>query len=308
MISRRNIRVKVMQTIYTSLTLDEEQKKDKAQKRLHEHFEQSKILLVYLLYFLAEVVRYAATDARQKAAKHLPTAEDLNTNTKIAGNLILVKLQQDEALAKQYKDNKPELIIDKELVKKIYGQLKNTDTYKNYIATDSRQPKEELGIITFILNDLILDNELFISHIEDNFSNWDDDADMLIQLMMAYLHKPGSIQFDHLLTKDKEEFANTLLQTVLAKEKTLQEQIIPKLKNWDPDRIAVLDMIMMEMGLAEFLFFETIPPKVTINEYIDIAKDYSTQQSGQFVNGILDNIHKELVQEGKMKKIAYKKN
>ncbi|MCB0742058.1 MAG: transcription antitermination factor NusB, partial [Chitinophagaceae bacterium] len=113
MISRRNIRVKVMQTIYTSLTLDEEQKKDKAQKRLHEHFEQSKILLVYLLYFLAEVVRYAATDARQKAAKHLPTAEDLNTNTKIAGNLILVKLQQDEALAKQYKDNKPELIIDK---------------------------------------------------------------------------------------------------------------------------------------------------------------------------------------------------
>ena len=84
--------------------------------------------------------------------------------------------------------------------------------------------------------------------------------------------------------------------------------IIPKLKNWDPERIAQLDMIMMKMGVAEFLYFETIPPKVTINEYIDLAKEYSTQQSGQFVNGILDNIHKELVQQNKMHKIDYKKN
>jgi N utilization substance protein B len=82
--------------------------------------------------------------------------------------------------------------------------------------------------------------------------------------------------------------------------------IKPKLKNWDPDRIALLDMLLMQMGVCEFLFFETIPPKVTINEYIDLAKDYSTSQSGQFVNGILDNIHKDLVKENKMHKVAYK--
>ena len=89
----------------------------------------------------------------------------------------------------------------------------------------------------------------------------------------------------------------TLLTTVLEKEKHLESFIIPKLKNWDAERIAALDMIIMKLGVAEFLYFETIPPKVTINEYIDIAKEYSTQQSGQFVNGILDNIHKELVQQ-----------
>lgn len=97
------------------------------------------------------------------------------------------------------------------------------------------------------------------------------------------------------------------LRTVIEKKEHLQSLIIPKLKNWDPDRIALLDMILMKMGVAEFLYFETIPPKVTINEYIDLAKDYSTAQSGQFVNGILDNIHKDLVQQGKMSKTEYKK-
>ena len=84
------------------------------------------------------------------------------------------------------------------------------------------------------------------------------------------------------------------------------ELIKPKLKNWDAERIALLDMLLMQMGICEFLFFETIPPKVTINEYIDLAKEYSTAQSGQFVNGILDNIHKELVKDNKMHKVAYK--
>jgi N utilization substance protein B len=110
-----------------------------------------------------------------------------------------------------------------------------------------------------------------------------------------------------MMSTDKEQFARNLLQTVWEKNEHLQTLIIPKLKNWDPERIAQLDMIKMKMGVAEFLYFETIPPKVTINEYIDLAKDYSTQQSGQFVNGILDNIHKELVLQGKMQKVDYKK-
>jgi N utilization substance protein B len=93
---------------------------------------------------------------------------------------------------------------------------------------------------------------------------------------------------------------------VLEKDEYLQSLIIPKLKNWDPERIALLDMILMKMGVSEFLYFETIPPKVTINEYIDLAKEYSTPQSGQFVNGILDNIHKELVLEDKMHKVNFK--
>jgi len=103
------------------------------------------------------------------------------------------------------------------------------------------------------------------------------------------------------------QFAKSLLSTVIEKKEHLESYILPKLKNWDAERLAALDLILMKMGVAEFLYFETIPPKVTINEYIELAKDYSTQQSGQFVNGILDNIHKELVQDGKLQKTAFKK-
>lgn len=308
MISRRNIRVKVMQTVYTITTLEKEMKPGEAQKILQEHFDQTRSLLVYLTWFLTEVTRYAETDAHQKASKHLPTAEDLNVNTKIAGNEVLWKILDDEALKEQINKVKPETFTDKELIRKTYLHLVETPEYKVYIAKASREKQEEKKIIEFILNDLLLANELFVSHIEENFSNWDDDGEMVVQLLAAYLQKPGSYDFKQMLSPDKAQFARDLLQTVLDKSEYLQELIIPKLKNWDPERIALLDMIMMKMGIAEFLYFETIPPKVTINEYIDLAKEYSTQQSGQFVNGILDNIHKELVQQNKMHKVDYKKN
>jgi len=297
-----------MQTVYTINTLEKEVKPGEAQKILQEHFDQTRSLLVYLTWFLTEVTRYAETDAHQKASKHLPTAEDLNINTKIAGNEVLWKMLDDPSLKEQFLKEKPETFTDKELIKKIYISLVETPEYKSYIAKSSREKQEEKRIIEFILNDLLLANEIFVSHIEENFSNWDDDGEMVVQLLAAYLQKPGSYDFKQMLSPDKAQFAKDLLQTVLDKSDYLQELIIPKLKNWDPERIALLDMIMMKMGVAEFLYFETIPPKVTINEYIDLAKEYSTQQSGQFVNGILDNIHKELVQQNKMHKVDYKKN
>ena len=102
------------------------------------------------------------------------------------------------------------------------------------------------------------------------------------------------------------EFAKILLLTAQEKKELTMEMIRPKLKNWEPERIAAVDMILMRMGVCEFLFFETIPPKVTINEYIDLAKEYSTNQSGQFVNGILDNIHKDLLREDKLHKVSFK--
>jgi len=308
MISRRNIRAKVMQTLYTVSTLESEVKPGEPQKILQQHFDQTRTLLVYLTWFLTEVTRYAETDAHQKASKHLPTAGDLNTNTKIAGNELLWKILEDEALKAQFASQKPELSTDRELIRRIYLTLVETPEYKAYTATPSRDKAEEKKIIEFILNNLLLDNEIFVSHIEDNFSNWDDDGEMVVQLLAGYLQKPGTIDFKELMSADKAQFAKSLLQTVLDKSEHLQTLIVPKLKNWDPDRIALLDMIMMKMGVAEFLYFETIPPKVTINEYIDLAKDYSTQQSGQFVNGILDNIHKELVQQGSMQKVDYKKS
>jgi N utilization substance protein B len=312
MISRRNIRVKVMQTLYTVVTLDDDpsslqKNTPDPQKLLQEHFEQTQSLFIYLIYFLTELCRYAETDAHQRAGKHLPTEADLHVNTRIAGNEILWKILEDPALKEQFSMEKPERIMDRELLKKLFHDLSETTEYKAYTQQTKREKHEEKKIIEFLLNDMMLANELFLAHMEENFSNWQDDGEMLVQLLAAYIQKPGNTNFRQMLSADKSQFAKNLLQTVLEKNEELQTYIIPKLKNWDPERIALLDMIMMKMGVAEFLYFETIPPKVTINEYIDLAKEYSTSQSGQFVNGILDNIHKELVQQGKMQKVEYKK-
>jgi N utilization substance protein B len=307
MISRRNIRVKVMQTVYTLSTLEQEVKAGEPVKLLQKHFDQSRELLIYLSYFLTEVAGHAEKDAYIRSSKHLPSEEDRNVNTKIAGNEVLWKIKEDASFQQEVSKSKPEHKLDKELVRKIYQQLEEAPIYKQYILSAERKPKEEKDVLEFILNDLMLNNEVFISHLEENFMNWDDDADMVVQLLRNILQKPASADFKEVMSKDKWEFAKGLLNTMLEKKEHLETFIIPKLKNWDAERIAALDMIIMKMGVAEFLYFETIPPKVTINEYIDIAKEYSTQQSGQFVNGILDNIHKELVQQGKLHKTDFKK-
>jgi len=307
MINRRNIRVKVMQTLYTMVALETETRPGDAVKILQKHFEQTRQLFIYLTYFLSEVANYAQVDAYSRASKHLPTYNDLHVNTKLTGNEILSRIRQDASFNEFAGKDKPELLSDKELVKKIYHELAETKEYKNYISDTRREKKEDREILEFILDKLLLDKEIFLSHIEENFSNWDDDGEMVIQLLVNYLQKPGTYNFKEMISDEKWDFAKTLLLTVREKSEHLESFIIPKLKNWDPERIALLDMILMKMGVAEFLYFETIPPKVTINEYIDLAKEYSTPQSGQFVNGILDNIHKELVQQGKMHKVDFRK-
>jgi N utilization substance protein B len=296
-----------MQTLYTLSTLEQQVKPGEPVRLLQKHFEASKDLFVYLTYFLTEVASYAETDSYVRSSKHLPSEEDLHVNTKIAGNELVWKIKEDVAFQQESGKSRPDLRIDKELVRKVYQQLVDTPEYKKYIHSNQRNPREEKEIIEFILNDLLLTDDVFISHIEENFMNWDDDSDMVVQLERSLLQKPGSVSFSEVMSQDKWEFARGLLNTVLDKNEHLESFVVPRLKNWDAERIAALDMIIMKMGVAEFLYFDTIPPKVTINEYIDIAKEYSTQQSGQFVNGILDNIHKELVQKGELHKTDFKK-
>ena len=193
-------------------------------------------------------------------------------------------------------------------IKKLYNELEKTPEYQVYILAQSRDKKSEKDIITFIFSNLMLPGEEFVSHVEEHFTNWDDDAEMINQLMLNYLQKPGSYNLQEMVSKEKWDFARTLLTTTREKKAYALELIKPKLKNWDADRIAVLDMILMEMGVCELLYFDTIPTKVTINEYIDLAKSYSTPQSGHFVNGILDNIHKELMTQDKIHKVNFKQN
>jgi len=308
MISRRNIRVKVMQTLYSIETMEVETRPGQEVRILQKHFDQTKQLFVYIIYFLTEVARYSETAAVMRASKHLPTKEDLNVNTKSAGNEIVWKVLEDVSFQNALKEDKPNLLIDREVVRRIYLKLAETDEYKQYISVEGRDKKAEKDILSFIFTQLLLPNDDFIYHIEELFTNWDDDCDMINQLVLNYLQKPGTCNFQEMLSKDKWQYAKDLVETVLQKKSVTLDLIKPKLNNWDADRIATIDMILMQMGVCEFLFFETIPPKVTINEYIDLAKEYSTEQSGQFINGILDNIHKDLVNANSMSKVNFKKS
>jgi len=294
-----------MQTLY-SLEAQEQLKTGDAQKILQKHFEQSRQLLIYLIYFLTELARYAETDSLRRSSKHLPTEGDKNVNTKLAGNQLLWKMLEEESYLKAVKKDKPELIDHADMVRKLYLEFRDTDMYKTYISENSRDKKPEKEILEYIFNDFMLANESFESHLEEIFPNWADDAEMMQKLVTGYLNKTSAFNFEEIISPDKAAFARDLLAAVLEKKEVTMDLIRPKLKNWDADRIATLDMIFMQMGVCEFLFFETIPPKVTINEYIDLAKEYSTPLSGQFVNGILDNIHKDLVAENRMHKVNFK--
>ncbi len=306
MISRRNIRVKVMQLLYIIETVHDEQAFKNPVNELQKQIDQSGELFIYLIYFLTEVARYAETDSIHRASKNITSHDDLNVNTKISGNQFLWEILESTSFKKALEINKPQSSIDKNLLHKVYNSLVETPEYEAYVSEQNREKKKEKEILQFIFTNLMLPSESFESHIEELFSNWDDDGEMMSQLVLNFLQRPAAYNLQQIISPDKWLFAKTLLTTVIDKKEFTLELIKPKLKNWDADRIALLDMIIISMGICELLFFETIPTKVTINEYIDLAKDYSTPQSGQFVNGILDNIHKELMSEGKIQKIDFK--
>lgn len=278
------------------------------EKRLRKQIDQTRSLIAFLLLNIIDVARYSETYARQRAAKNIRTEEDLNINTKIAGNEILWKIRDNADFRTIMDDEKLASKTDNDFIRKTFLQLIQTDIYNQYIAEQSRSKKSETEILQFIFTDLLLPDETFIHTLEEQFPNWDDDCEIAELMIMQYLQKPQSIDLKESISADKWDYAKDLLRTVIQKETVLMDLIRPKLKNWDAERIAVIDMILLKMGLSELLYFETIPPKVTINEYIDVAKDYSTKQSGQFVNGILDSIHKDLLSQNKIQKKDFRKN
>lgn len=293
-----------MQTLYALETMEPGTiKPGTATSLLNEKLDQTSQIFTYLLYCLTQVAQYAEIDAQQRASKHLPSAEDLTVNTKIAGNEFIFQIINDKGFQVNLETWKLKHIPEQDMLRKLYHILVASEIYQTYIQEPSRDKKAEKEIIEYIYKEILSKEELFLQHMEDAFLHWGDDAEMMSLLIANYMHKPHLFNFLQLISREKLEYARELLLTVLDKKDYCLELIKPKLQNWDPERIAAVDMLLMEMGVCEFLFFPTIPTKVTINEYIDLAKAYSTPQSGQFVNGILDNILKDLDAAHQIKKI-----
>jgi transcription antitermination protein NusB len=307
MISRRNIRIKVFQALYGFSSGETPPPQADIQKNLRNKFEQTGQLLVYLVHYITEIGLYADVYARNRAARLLPTEKDLNIDARLASDGFLMSILNDTNLILAVKRIKPANYTDHELVKQLFIELEQSEVYRNYLVTDPQDKKAGQDVVRYIFNSIMLPSTDFESASIEWFSHYDDDIEMLHQLVNAYIDRPGSLTFNNIISKDKELFAQKLAGLTLEKEEMLMELIRPCLRNWDPERVARIDMLLLRMGVCELLFFETIPPKVTINEYIDLAKEYSTPQSGQFVNGILDHIHKDLLTQNRINKVDFRK-
>jgi N utilization substance protein B len=303
MMNRRNIRIKVMQVLY----MLETEVPTAPKALLQKEFDKTRNLFVFLVHLLHQVALFAEVEANQRASKNLPNQADLSVNTKLAGNLLVWQTLEMESYKAALEVVKPAQYIDDQIVKSIFRQLADSNEYQLYINDQSREKGKEKEMIKFIFGTIIMGSERFIDYIEERFSNWEDEGDIIIGFILNYIQKPTQIDFMDLVGDEKMKFATDLLQTAIEKKTITEEIIVPKLKNWDPERIALIDMILLRLGVCELVYFDTIPTKVSINEYIDLAKDYSTEQSGHFVNGILDSIHKEMMAAGKIHKISHKK-
>lgn len=281
----------------------QEEIEKKGIKILAEKFQHSSDLFVLMLLYVTKVAQYAETNARQRASKYLPTEEDKQVNTKIAGNTVLWEILDNTTFQEKVKQDKLARNLDEEWVKKIYYNLLQSEVYREYITTESRTDTKEKNILYHIWKKGILENESFQEYISDEWSDWEDDKEMIVMIMEKSFKGFKNINFLQFISAEKREYAYSLLKTSLQKEAYLMELIKPKLKNWDVERVAQIDLTLLKMGVAELLYFPTIPTKVTINEYIEIAKNYSTLQSGQFINGVLDNLLKELTAANKIRKV-----
>jgi N utilization substance protein B len=295
-----------MQTLYTLATTmepaDKELQKKSGTKILDEKLSHSIDLLAISILYTFRVADYVQTDARIRASKFLPTEEDLKVNTKIADNEFMLQVLANETFNKKVKDSKLQYLINEDWVKKLYQHLVKTSEYKEYISKNERTPAEEKSIMQFVWEKLILADESLQEYFAEELQGWEDDFEMTKMLMENFFKNTTKINFLVPLSEEKYQYAHSLLYTVIDKDEYCMELIKPKIVHWDTDRIAMVDLLLLKMGLCEMLYFPTIPTKVTINEYIEVAKVYSTPQSGNFVNGVLDNILKDLTKENKIRK------
>lgn len=307
MISRRNIRINVFQSIFETNLQNVKLNEDEALKDLNKKFNDTSALFAASFHLLILITEYVLIYSNQKASKHITTFEDKNVNTKIAGNIIIQQLKRNETFGDIIKLNKIQHLFEETFVKKLFLSIVNTPEYQKYISYEERNTTDEKAIIKFILDTAIFENEDTTGLLAEHYMNWYNDFEMIYSWTDKVLNNATKFQFNKIVSSEKLDFARDLLQCYYEKKEIVFALIEPKLVNWDAERVAVIDLILLHLGICELLYFESIPVKVTINEYIDLAKSYSNPQSGQFINGLLDNVRKELTADNKIHKQDYLK-
>ncbi|WP_261975674.1 transcription antitermination factor NusB [Olleya sp. ITB9] len=310
MLSRRHIRVKVMQVLY-AFNGTESDDFSKDQKFLLYSIDNMYNLYLTMFSLIIEVGKRSKSQLETIQKKHLATPEEKNPNKKFVNNQVLQLITNNEALKSEFEaKNINNWQLDNEYVEIIYKDILASDLYKEYMSTKTSTFKEDKNFILDVFKEIIAPNDKLYDYIEDKNLTWLDDLPTVNTAILKLLRKIKETSDDRFLTpklyKDIEDkqYAINLFKKTLLNQSKLSEEIAGKTKNWDTERIASLDLVLLKMAICELTNFPSIPTKVTINEYLEISKEYSTPKSSIFINGILDKLLKEYQEEGKLNKVG----
>jgi N utilization substance protein B len=270
-------------------------------KGLHKSIENTDTLLLYNLYLLVRVAAYAHEDMQIQDAKLLQSNKRLNVSSRIYDNEVLQSVLESPLYVKYVEKSKPHLLCDDDLIRRVYMNMCGDEKYVAYNALTSPTEKDHTGILMHVYTDHLYNNEDVSTLTDEHFPTWADEHTFIMRRMEEVLESK-SYTLDEKELKEADDFARRLFEITRDNDNAFNEMIIPKLKGWDADRIAQIDMIVMKMCLSELLYFPIIPVKVSINEYIDISKLYSTPKSKDFVNGVIDKIKNELLANNEIRK------
>lgn len=307
MLNRRHIRTKVMQSIY-AMHQSASDDLEKQEKFLFFSLDNIQDLYLTMLSILTSIKKTEATFLEKSSKKHLATKEEKSPNLKFVNNQIFQFLGDNNSLNIAIEDRKIDWNLHSEYIQILLDEVKKSELYNNYMSNNKSDFAEDKKFIENIFSEIIVPNEKLYEFLEDNKLTWIDDIPTINTLIVKQLTEIKSLNDTTFKvpriykdTEDKEFVSNLFRKTVL-NESEFSKDYADKTPNWDTDRIAEIDTIILKMAICEFLKFPSIPTKVTINEYLEIAKEYSTPKSSLFINGILDNLIKEYQLNGKLLK------
>ena len=306
MISRRMLRIKVVKALYAHMKSDADSLMA-SEKMLVTSIDKTYDLYFLLMSLVVEMAQYA--EQRQEAAKNkkLPTYEDLNPNRKFVDNAVIRLLAQSDSVNDYLAAHKLSWAKYPELVKALFTQLEQSDYYKKYMTSQESSFREDLALITEFYTRELEESEILESALDEMSILWNDDLGFALVMVTRTLSNMRASHTDvKVLPKFKSiedlDFARELFAKAAVNFDNYQEEIEKYTRNWDVERIAFMDNLIMATAVAELVTFPSIPVKVTLDEYIEIAKYYSTHGSSTFINGILDKIVASFTEEGKINK------
>ena len=310
MLTRRHIRVKVLQSIY-ALRQSNNPDLEKQEKFLFYSIDQMLDLYALSLQLLVEMRKADRKFLITSQQKHLATSEEKNFSTTFLDNKVLDLIEQNENLSNYIENKKLNYWdLDGEYVTILLKDLRAKDFYKEYILKQNTSFKEDQDFLVSLFKKVIAPSDKYYEYIEDKRLTWVDDFPIVNTALAKMLAKISEKNVRTILlpelykNQDDKQYAKQLFTKVVLNDEKLSQEIEGKTPNWDKERIAEMDMIILKMGIAEFLHFPSIPVRATINEYLEIAKEYSTPKSSIFINGILDKLVKEFETSKKLNKIG----